>query len=344
MKVVTQLVQHFWQRGALTREEIEYLLEHDFIRADDLPGYQPSKAFTDGSLDSFDNGRVELPDPLEEIQEELIRRRPERRQSRVETRTGELDIDDILERLRQDFDRRETDFDSVLALGKKFANVETWCQAASELRSVSSAQFHEGLCANLRDGFVLLGDLWQASDPEPFHRLVADSETRGRAARSFLALLVANVPEELGKYSWLLKYDEMQSVVNLRVLHDRVLASLGNLHREDRVLLAHALADNSDQIQVWALVVLYNAHRELPPRLGEEPRYGKEYGPVFLPDLETWKQAWTSALRMDRKKVTKLLVGCCQQACKKSQSSEQLIEVADFSFVPLMCPVGWHLP
>ena len=41
MKVIQQLIGHFWERGALTPEEAHYLVEHGFIRAEELEGYGP---------------------------------------------------------------------------------------------------------------------------------------------------------------------------------------------------------------------------------------------------------------------------------------------------------------
>ena len=41
MKVITQLIKHFWERGALLAAEIEYLVRHGFVRVRDLPGYEP---------------------------------------------------------------------------------------------------------------------------------------------------------------------------------------------------------------------------------------------------------------------------------------------------------------
>src|SRR5205085_2258983 len=38
MRVIEQLVQHFWARGALTRDEALYLVGHGFVREADLPG------------------------------------------------------------------------------------------------------------------------------------------------------------------------------------------------------------------------------------------------------------------------------------------------------------------
>lgn len=36
MRVLHQLIKHFWRRGALTKEQADYLVEHGFIRAHEL--------------------------------------------------------------------------------------------------------------------------------------------------------------------------------------------------------------------------------------------------------------------------------------------------------------------
>ncbi|QJW97309.1 hypothetical protein FTUN_4879 [Frigoriglobus tundricola] len=38
MRVIEQLVHHFWARGALTREQALFLVGHGFAREEDLPG------------------------------------------------------------------------------------------------------------------------------------------------------------------------------------------------------------------------------------------------------------------------------------------------------------------
>ena len=40
MKVITQLIRHFWQRGALSYDQAEYLLDQGFARMADLPGFK----------------------------------------------------------------------------------------------------------------------------------------------------------------------------------------------------------------------------------------------------------------------------------------------------------------
>lgn len=343
MKVIAELVRHFWQRGALTWEEVEYLLRHDFVRTSDLPGYQPRRQRSTEPVGMESDIPIVAPDSLDLVEEELIRRQPVRRGGTRDDDGRTLRIRDLRERLNNEFDRRDADLVSVEELGKRFLDINHWREAASELRNLTDRQFHRGLCAELREGDVLLGDIWQASDPEPFHQLIDDDEARGRAARSFLALLVATGPDELGKYAWVLRYAEMRAVINLRVLHRRLLQSLGRIYHRDRNLLTHALAKNSDPVQVWALVILYNAHRN--PRLGTTPQYGKEYGPVPAPDYVLWKRAWTAAMRIDRVKVTRLLVACYQHLAENEDDGTELyIGPAPSSQLPMMCPVGWHLP
>ncbi|MCG8583523.1 MAG: hypothetical protein MI757_02295, partial [Pirellulales bacterium] len=309
MKVITQLIQHFWQRGALSMPEIEYLLNHDFVRAHDLPGYTPREVTIADVMHPGDTSVSLEPDEFDFVEEELVRRAPAARRGPRQASSDELSEEDVCQKLRAEYERRRVDLRSVHALGERFAEVADWKQAASELRDVSAERLYEGLCDELREGDVLLGDLWQASDPEPFHELLDDDETAGRAARAFSALLVATGPDALGKYGWILKYDDMQALVNLRVLNRRLLKCLHRLYWDDRLLLTHAMARNSDPVKFWTLVILYNAHRD--PHLGEEPRYGVEYGPVKEPkSQEVWERAWTSALIMDREHVLKFLIVC----------------------------------
>jgi hypothetical protein len=337
MKVVTQLVRYFWQRGTLTQLEIESLLRHGFVRASDLPGFKPSKKtnepITDPAL--IPQQPIEYPTDLESEEELLIRRHT--------VRTGEpgskgkvLEVEDLLERLRSEYERRERDLVSLHNFGSRYGDCENWYDAAIALRQLSMDDFYNGFRENLSRGSVLLGDLWQAVDPEPLHTLIADNEIRGRATQAFTALLVADDSQDLGRYVWLLKHDEMKAVINLRVVHERLLACLCMLYQRDMRLLTAALQKNCDPIQFWALLLLYNAHRE--STANDLPAFGREYGPVTLPALPVWQQAWNCALAMDRPHITKLLVTCYTGA----DDAEDVVGTPCGKNI--MCPVGWHVP
>ena len=50
MKVVQQLVEHFWDRGVLAIEQVHYLVEHGFVRAANLADYVPRPLESDARM------------------------------------------------------------------------------------------------------------------------------------------------------------------------------------------------------------------------------------------------------------------------------------------------------
>jgi hypothetical protein len=335
MKVITQLIRHFWQRGALTPLEVAYLRRHGFCRAQDVPGFKAPKAGEDLAWDALARGPVQMPDGLELLEETLIRRTTPRRTG-FQPKVKVLAEKDLLRRVNAEYTRRAADLESVLSLGQQLEEVEDWPTAASRLHAAPPDRFHRGLRSGLRSDAVLIGDLWQATDPEPFHGFLDADDFRGRAARAFQAVLVASGSAQLGQFAWILKHDEVQALVNLMFVHQRLLTSLQRLYKRDRPLLARAIKRNNDPAQVWSLVVLYNSYRH--PKLGYEPVYGDEYGPVTPPKFSVWKRAWTSALRMDRAAVTKFLI-----VCYGGNDADDVHE-GHHCLHPLMCPVGWNIP
>ncbi len=135
----------------------------------------------------------------------------------------------------------------------------------------------------------------------------------------------------MGKYAWILKLNEVQAALNLLVVQRRVLAALGELFHHHRPTLNGALAHSPHPVLQWALVLMHNAQRRHHGD-GAAPR--KEYGPVPPPDDNVWRQAWTGALVMDPKPVTRLLVRCYgrMQAGDRAACAESLY-----------CPLGWKL-
>lgn len=331
MKVITQLVQHFWQRGVLTTAEVDYLVRHGFVRERDLPGYIPPPP--DALLDRPTFHPIEpLPETVLEGVEETLVRRKSRRARQGDAKGAVLEIDDLCQRLRDDFERRTPHLPVLAALGKRLACGDGWRGALSGFRQADPVRFRQSLATALRTGAVTLRDLWPALDIEPLHRLVADFEVRGRAARAYLALLVAREAGSLGKYTWILQSDEMQTVNNLRVTHQMLLSALTYFYHNDRRLLTRSLSQGSDPVAAWALVLLHNACR----KSAGAPR--DDYGPLDEPDRDVWQQAWTAALAMDHARVTLLLVTCYhEQTARDRLRPEQ-------SGHHLFCPKGWHLP
>jgi hypothetical protein len=334
MKVITQLVQHFWQRGALTAEDAAYLVRGGFVRAGDLAGFKLPPDDEPAALETS----VHTPTPvglraLEAVQESLLRR-GRRRRKKGSPKTAVLQPKELCARLTTEFGRRRNDLQQlVLACGPKTSS-STWEEAAAELRRLAPAKCRSVLASRLRLGVVSLARLWEAVDLEPFHRLLGEDEVRGRTARSYSALLVAQDAASLGGYGWILKFDEVQAVANLRCVRERLLETVCQLYRDDRRTLTRCLTHSSTPVATWSLILLYNADR---PE-GRPVSARTEFGPVQPPDGDVWKHAWTAALEMDPVHVAQLLVDCYGRSTDESPGPP------GGAAISLYCPKGWHLP
>lgn len=339
MKVITQLIKHFWERGALSAADVEYLVRHGFARVRDLPGFELPPEEPPAPIEPLKIiGDVEPAHPLESVEESLVRRTL-RRGRAVAPKGRVIDIEELCQRAHQELARREIALQQIvrLATGNLAARGEPadWRAAAQALRQ-SPPKLLESFGRALRGGRITLRQTWQALDLEPFHRLLYDGEWRGRAAQAYGALLIADQSIGLGKYTWILQHDEMQAVSNLRFAHAHLLLALERLYRNHVRLLTKAVARGADAELLWALVLLHNAHRwKLDPR---DSKFVPDYGPVLPPSEAVWRQAWTLALGMDRPRLAKLLVHCYDQAAVREARSP--LEITR----ELYCPNGWHLP
>ncbi|HUE14731.1 MAG TPA: hypothetical protein VMR25_11245 [Planctomycetaceae bacterium] len=334
MKVITQLVQHFWQRGALTAADAAYLVRSGFVRAGDLAGFKlPSD-----DEPPVPETSVNTPTPvglraLEAVQESLIRH-GKRRRKKGGPKTAVVQPKELCARLKTDFGRRVDYLQNLLRLCEPKSSAATWEEAAAELRRLAPAKCRSVLASRLRQGAVGLAGLWNAVDLEPFHHLLSEDEVRGRTARAYFALLVAQDAASLGGYGWILKYDDVQAVANLQCVHQRLMETLCQLYSDDRRTLTRCLANGSTPVATWSLILLYNANRS--DRRTANAR--TEFGPVEPADSDVWKQAWTAALEMDRVHVAQLLVECYGSSAIASPVPPGGTSTS------LYCPKGWHLP
>jgi hypothetical protein len=296
----------------------------------DLAGYEPAGADADDAVLPQERA-IEEPSELERV-EEAMRERCSR-EGRGERLGRALEIGELCQRVRHELDRRRGSLTALARLAGPAIPAGHWAAAVQRLRQSPQA-LHEALVRALAEERLRLADAWQALDVEPFHRLVPEVEMRGSAARAYAALLAAGQGGTLGKYTWILQHDEMQTLNNLRVAFSYFLAALGRMYRHNFRVLTKALRTRPEPVVVWALVLVHNAHRaRLDPR---DSRAIADYGPLSPPDGELWQQAWTAALRMDHAPVSALLVQCCSGQANQRGAAE--LEIA------LRCPAGWNVP
>lgn len=329
MKVVTQLIRHFWQRGYLSPAEAQYLLDHGFARPRDLPGHEPQVEEED--LPYLPETVVEFPTALEAVEEAL---RPQGvGRGKRETTGKAITSRQLLARVRREFERREAAMRTAIRLACRFEPCDGWTDSLAILRRAERKRFHSECNTLLRAQPAALGQLWESFDLQPFFGLVKREECLGRVAQSYFALLVLEDPALLGKYGWILQYDEMQLISNLRLIHKRFLALVGALERRHPRRLERALEAGVPPALFWALVLLYNAKR------GEKPfDPSSEYGPVAPPEQRTLDEAWNIAAGVDRTTLTPFLIACFSKQRQRNDKQH------DAATEELYCPAGWHVP
>ena len=332
MKVITQLIRHFWQNGLLSREETQYLLGHGFVRPHDVPGHEGLDEDESDERPYEPDEVVEFPSALEELEDGLRGKASGRSQRDLKAKA--VTSRQLMTRARQQFKRREPALGAILALAQRLEPCESWAEGLVVLRRALRQKFHDECQGLLKSRPHALRDLWRALDLHDFFGLVARNECLGRVAQSYFALLVVEDPALLGKYGWILQHDEMQAISNLRVIHRRFLCMLGSLYRRQPQRLKLAMEGGIDPVLFWALVLLHNARRGASTEIDA----AREYGPLTPPAIPIWRQAWTVAAGLDRKSLTPFLISCF------SKRSEDNAQDDDHEKQPLFCPKGWHEP
>ena len=339
MKVISQLVRHFWQSGALSADDVEYLLRHGFARLRDLPGYKPRKqgarAPAQPAVSPLPERPVEAASPLEHFEEALVRRGPPRRGGGGRAAASRaIRPEAICRRLRKMFALREPGMAGLVELASRLGQADDWQQALVVLRGVDAPPFEQALATALRRNRVRLDELWQALDPDAMLALAHDPAHKGPAVRAFCAVLIAPDVAALGKYQWILKHAEIRDLFNLLAVWRRLLEALGRLYRRDRPLVVRSVQAGTDPVMFWAFVLLYNATW---PTIAGAKR-GREYGPLSLPEHDVWRQAWNCALTIDRAALAPFFATC--YADVDSPDADTL----DCCRQGMMCPAPWHVP
>src|SRR5579863_6330096 len=159
MKVITQLVQHFWQRGVLNADDAEYLVRSGFVRERDLEGFklpadeEPTAEPVPPSTTTPVGQRV-----LESVQESLIRRGRKRRGKGASKRPT-IEPKGLSARVQKELRRRAEDLDELITLCQPKISPKTWEEAASHLRGTEPMHCRSLLRMHLKRGDVRLARL-----------------------------------------------------------------------------------------------------------------------------------------------------------------------------------------
>jgi hypothetical protein len=331
MKVITQLIQHFWQRRVLTTEQVDYLVRQGFVRPGDLPGLDWSE---DTGEEIAAPAVVFLaPDPLDEVAEKLTQRTAGRR-GPGKPKGKVLAEDELVAAVETVLTERADALAAFRAWAARFGAAADWPGAAAAARRVPAEHFTAVLADGLRRGAAALRDLWAALDVEPLHAVADGPELRGPAVRAYRLLLAADRPLP-PRHCFLLRHPPLQTARAVAELYRRLLAALASLRERQPRLLAAALRADAPAAPFWALALVYNARREPP---GGPVMWGREYGPLPPPAAAVWRAAWSAALVMDPPAVTRLLAAC--YADEETRAAPEPLHCT----YPLYCPRVWRAP
>lgn len=334
MKVIAQLARLFWSRGVLAPTDAQYLLDHGFARPSDFPGYHPPEEGTDappGFTLATDDGL----DDAEAFDDEVDRQfGPERRRHAGRPKGKVPTIEDLAGSVREELKSRGDSLPELVKLARLFEPCDSWEEALPAIRRAGPSKLAAGLARGFHGGSLTLHGVWTALDPEPFHRMVEGENLRGPAVQACRILLASREEGRLGRYGWVFRLDEMQTLNNLVLAHRDLLAALRALYDASRSLDA-AFASGGHPVPFWALVLLYNSLR---PAGDAEPDYRLEFGPLAEPEEDVWRRAWSAALPMDPAALTALLV-----SCYRDDAGQEERDTAGCTR-PLYCPTHWRTP
>lgn len=335
MRVIEQLIQHFWQRGALTRTEIEYLVQHGFVRANDLPDYldadEPAEPTPLYEADSIDDKREPLPDPEDEL---MGRRVGKKRGGKKPKPTGH-NLVPLEALLSVHFAEREP-YAALLELGNRIRRCKDWTAAASAIRATTPANLEPHLVKLLNQRPRALGELWFWFSLESLVAWTQSAENTGPVAAGLAGLIRAEVLSEVGRLEQLRKAAGVDPVIELLAARKVFFGTLGGLYKRHYSRLKRWLVPPSGPAfdvwpaLPWAFVLVYNATQTQPTGYPLPTSVSSVSYPIL-------GMAWEAAWRMESTALLNLI----------PESYRNNIDLSEQGWIAIlgdmMCPLDWRI-
>ncbi|VTT99262.1 unnamed protein product [Gemmataceae bacterium] len=342
MRVIEQLAQHFWARGALTREEAQYLVGHGFVREGDLPGFVEDNAPSELAGEEPDPRFDPKAREAEQLEDELTGRNSAGGRRGKKKKPAGHNVAPLASHLGSHLTGREP-FPALHELGQRLTPCADWRGAARAVAAAEPDDLEAALVAVLNARPRALGELWFWFDVEPVFEWAERGDNSGPVADAIGKLLRADTPGRVGRLDQLLKVPEVQALTDLLAARGAFLAALPGLFVRQFDKLGQWLvppaagAAGPWPALPWAFVLLYNARKgtaDVPP-----PGY-----PVDPHQLafEVLKAALVAAFAMDRAAVRALLIHQIRERPEAIPDSGDLAKRAVFDR-PLHCPYSWKV-
>ena len=349
MRVIEQLVQHFWARGALTREEALYLVLHGFVREADLPGLveRPPEPETD-EVEVPPQLRDEPPpdprfDPkaceAEQLEDELTGRNAAGGRKGGKKKKAGHNLAPAAATIGAHLAAREP-YPALVELGSRLGACLTWRDAARRIAAASTAKLEAALVGLLNKRPPALGELWFWFDLEPLFVWTEQSANAGPVAEGIGKLLRAETPSNVGRLEQLKKAAEVRALIELLAARRSFLGMLPVLYNAyfDKLalwlILPSGPAAASWPPLPWAFVIVYNAQHGTV----DEPPPGYQ----VTPDPWVIRDALRTAFPMAPVTVRELLIHHLRERADPIPDAWHLSRNMVFDR-PLHCPYTWKV-
>lgn len=342
MRVIEQLVQHFWTRGALTRDEALYLVKHGFVRESDLPGLveaaPPDEPESPPDDPRFDPEAVRA----EVLEDELTGRNSLGKKGGKKKKPAGHNVAPAAAHLAAHLATREP-FPALHELGQKLRPCPTWREAALAVASAKPHDLEAALVGLLGSRARSLGELWFWFDLEPLFDWAEHPDNAGPVADAIGKLLRADTPGRVGRLEQLKKAPEVQALADLLAARRPFLATLPALY--DRyfdklwkwLIPPSGAAAGPWPALPWAFVIVYNARKGT----ADAPAPGYRVEPDQL-GFDVVRAALAAALPMDPAAVGELLIPGLRSKTAAHPSTWDVNPKTVFDR-PLHCPNNWKL-
>lgn len=348
MRVIEQLIQHFWSRGVLTPEDVEHLIRHGFIRDTNLPGWLAPEPDPEPESDepearaTHDEERARA---AEELEDALAGRQAGGKKGGKKAKPSGHNLAPAVAALGRHYADRSAS-SALVELADRVnprARVADWSHAARLVAAAPPRKLEPALVGLLNHRPRAFGELWHWFNLEPLFEWAGDDANAGPVADALGRLLTGASRSEVGRIGQLMKAAEVQQLTDLLAARAAFLGVLPALYHAHFPRLMHWLVPPAGAALgcwpalPWAFVLVYNAKRGT----ADVPAAGYEVNTQDLP-FNLFKLAWATAYPMEPVAVRDLL------ATRLRMSPAVPFDPLDWAANatldrPLFCPYTWRI-
>ena len=353
MRVIEQLIQHFWARALMSREDIAYLIRHGFVRDTDLPGWLPPDpdapavapdphAPGDDRTHHADEARAR---DAEALEDELAGRQTGGKKGGKKQKPVGHNLAPVAAALAEHYADR-TPYPALVEVAERLrpgVKITHWPDAARVVGAAMATELEPALVGLLNHRPRALAELWHWFNLEPLFEWAADAENAGPVADALGRLMTATNRNEVGRGGQLMKAAEVKLLPDLLAARAAFLGVLPALYHAHFARLFQWLVPPTGAALgcwpalPWAFVLVYNAKQGTH----DTPAAGYEVNTQPLP-FGLFKLAWATAYPMAPVAVRDLLATRFRVAPVPSFDPLDLATLAMFDR-PLFCPYTWRI-